>query len=56
MLEILDLSNVMAILWRHISMMNIPISKAFEIVDRAYLENFKTERLAWLVLLIEFFF
>lgn len=37
-------------------MMNIPISKAFEIVDRACFKNFKTERLAWLVLLIEILF
>lgn len=36
--------------------MNIPISKAFEIVDKAYLANFKTEKLAWLVLSIEFLF
>lgn len=35
--------KAMTILWRHVSMVNIPISEAFEFNDRTYLENFKTE-------------
>lgn len=50
------LVKAIVILQKHISMMNFPIWKAFEIVDRAYLENFKPERLAWLILLIVFLF
>lgn len=43
----------MTILWRHVSMMDIPASEAFWICWQR-LENFKTEWLVWLVLLFEY--